>query len=120
MSMRNNKPGRIKEELEAGEYVSRYAKDSDIRTDVTLYNIYKDGELVETVDDITSYWEDDVVTFLIGCSFTFEQAILDAGINIKHIDQGRNVTMYKTNIETESTGIIHVNTVVSILHSKKA
>ena len=92
-AMRNNKPVPIIEVLEAGEYVSRYAKDSDIRTDVPLYNIYKDGELVETVDDITSYWQDDFVTFLIGCSFTFEQAILDAGINIKHIDQGRNGAM---------------------------
>ena len=118
-AMRNNKPVPIIEVLEAGEYGSRYAKDSDIRTDVPLYNIYKDGELVETVDDITSYWQDDFVTFLIGCSFTFEQAILDAGINIKHIDQGRNVAMYKTNIETESAGIFHGNTVVSMRPFKK-
>src|SRR5699024_5015615 len=57
-AIRNNTSGTIIEVLEVGEYVSRYAKDSDIRTDVPFYNIYKDGELLETVDDITSYWQD--------------------------------------------------------------
>ena len=118
-AMRNHKPVPIIEVLEAGEFVSRYGKNSDIRTDVPLYNIYKDGELVETVDDITPYWSDDLVTFLIGCSFTFEQAILDEGIPIKHIDQGVNVAMYKTNLATEPAGIFHGEAVVSMRPFKK-
>lgn len=119
-AMRNHKPVPIIEVLEAGEYVSRYAKNSDIRTDVPLYNIYRDGELVDTVDDVRPYWSDDLVTFLIGCSFTFEQAILDEGIPIKHIDQGFNVAMYKTTIDTEPAGIFHGETVVSMRPFKKS
>lgn len=118
-AMRNNKPVPIIEVLEAGEFISRYAKNSDIRTDIPLYNIYKNGELTETVSDIKDYWRDDFVTFLIGCSFTFEQAILDAGINIKHIDEGRNVAMYKTDIETVPAGIFSGETVVSMRPFKK-
>lgn len=119
-AIRNSKPVPIIEVLEAGEFVSRYAKNSDIRTDIPQYNIYKNGELTETVSDIKKYWRDDFVTFLIGCSFTFEQAILDAGISIKHIDEGRNVAMYKTNIETEPAGVFKGNTVVSMRPFKKS
>lgn len=119
-AIRNSKPVPIIEVLEAGEFVSRYAKNSDIRTDIPQYNIYKNGELTETVSDIKKYWRDDFVTFLIGCSFTFEQAILDAGSSIKHIDEGRNVAMYKTNIETEPAGVFKGNTVVSMRPFKKS
>ena len=119
-AIRNSKPVPIIEVQEAGEFVSRYAKNSDIRTDIPQYNIYKNGELTETVSDIKKYWRDDFVTFLIGCSFTFEQAILDAGISIKHIDEGRNVAMYKTNIETEPAGVFKGNTVVSMRPFKKS
>lgn len=118
-AMRNNKPVPIIEVLEAGEFVSKYARNSDIRTDIPLYNIYQNGELTNTVSDIKDYWQDDFVTFLIGCSFTFEQAILDAGINIKHIDEGRNVAMYKTNIATTPAGIFKGKTVVSMRPFKK-
>lgn len=118
-AMRNNKPVPIIEVLEAGEFVSKYARNSDIRTDIPLYNIYQNGELTNTVSDIKDYWQDDFVTFLIGCSFTFEQAILDAGINLKHIDEGRNVAMYKTNIATTPAGIFKGNTVVSMRPFKK-
>ena len=119
-AIRNSKPVPIIEVLEAGEFVSRYAKNSDIRTDIPQYNIYKNGELTETVSDIKKCWRDDFVTFLIGCSFTFEQAILDAGISIKHIDERRNVAMYKTNIETEPAGGFKGNTVVSMRPFKKS
>lgn len=119
-ALRNSKPVPIIEVLEAGKFVSDYAKNSDIRTDVPFYNIYREGRLVDTVSDIKEYWRDDFVTFLIGCSFTFEQAILDAGINIKHIDEGRNVAMYKTNIETAPAGIFEGNTVVSMRPFKKS
>lgn len=77
-------------------------------------NVFKDGILTDTVENITEYWQDDFVTFLIGCSFTFEQAILDEGLSIKHIDEGRNVAMYKTNIATDPAGVFSGELVVSM------
>lgn len=113
-AMRNKKAVPVIEVIEDGETESRSANDSDIRTDIPKYNIYKDGMLTDTVEDITEYWQDDFVTFLIGCSFTFEQAILDEGINIRHIDEGRNVAMYKTNIATDPAGVFSGALVVSM------
>jgi len=113
-AMRNKKSVPIVEVLENGRYESKYAPDSDIRSDVPRYNIYKNGELTDTVTDISGYWEDDFVTFLIGCSFTFEQAILDEGIPIKHIDLGKNVAMYRTNIPNNESGIFKGEMVVSM------
>lgn len=113
-AMRNKKAVPVIEVIEDGRTVSRFAEGSDIRTDIPEYNIYKDGVLTDTARDISGYWQDDFVTFLIGCSFTFEQAVLDEGISIKHIEQGRNVAMYKTNIATESAGVFSGELVVSM------
>ncbi|CAM4192197.1 putative hydro-lyase [Lacicoccus alkaliphilus] len=118
-AMRNKKAVPIIEVLEDGRYESVYAKGSDVRTDVPKYNIYRYGELIETVDEVESYWQDDFVTFLIGCSFTFEQAIMDGGIDIKHIKEGKNVAMYKTDIPAEPAGLFHGQAVVSMRPFKK-
>lgn len=118
-AMRNKKAVPIIEVLEDGRYESVYAKGSDVRTDVPKYNIYRYGELIETVDEVESYWQDDFVTFLIGCSFTFEQAIMDGGIDIKHIKEGKNVAMYKTDILAEPAGLFHGQAVVSMRPFKK-
>lgn len=118
-AMRNKKAVPIIEVLEDGRYESVHANGSDIRTDVAKYNIYRYGELIETVDEVKSYWQDDFVTFLIGCSFTFEQAIMDGGIDIKHIREGRNVAMYKTDIPAEPAGLFHGRAVVSMRPFKK-
>ncbi|TWI57240.1 putative hydro-lyase [Alkalihalobacillus nanhaiisediminis] len=90
------------------------APSGDIRTELPKYRIYRHGELVEEVTDITSYWEDDMVGFLIGCSFTFEQALINNGIKIRHIEEGCNVPMYKTNIQCEKAGIFHGQMVTSM------
>ena len=113
-AMRNKKAVPVIEVMEDGQTESRFADGSDIRTDVPKYNIYEDGVLRDTTDDISGYWQDDFVTFLIGCSFTFEQAILDEGISIRHIDEGRNVAMYKTNIATDPAGVFTGELVVSM------
>jgi uncharacterized protein YcsI (UPF0317 family) len=76
----------------------------DVRTDLPRYRIWRGGELVDEATDVTGYWRDDLVTFVIGCSFSFEQALQDAGLRLRHIDQGRNVAMYRTNIPTEPAG----------------
>ncbi|HSL00486.1 MAG TPA: putative hydro-lyase [Rubrobacteraceae bacterium] len=72
------------------------APESDLRTDVPRYRIYENGELTDEPTDIRSFWRDDLVSFLIGCSFTFERALLGAGLRLAHLDQGRNVPMYVT------------------------
>lgn len=78
--------------------------DIDIRTDVPRYNIYREGELDRRVTDLTMLWREDFVTFILGCSFSFEEALLEAGIRIKHIEQGRTVPMYRTSITAVPAG----------------
>ena len=80
------------------------APGADLRTDVSRYRVYEDGQLVDEPTDIPSYWRDDLVSFLLGCSFTFETALLAAGLRMAHIDQGRNVPMYITNRDCVPSG----------------
>lgn len=89
-------------------------KDLDIRTDVPGYRVWRDGELVEEVHDIRHIWRPDLVTFVIGCSFSFEQPLIDAGIPLRHILEGRNVAMYRTNIPTVPAGAFRGPMVVSM------
>ena len=79
-------------------------EDIDIRTDVPQYRVWKGGELVDEPTEIRNLWRDDLVTFVIGCSFSFEQALLEAGIALRHVDEGKNVAMFRTNIATEAAG----------------
>ena len=83
---------------------SLMAKDGNIVTDIPEYFIYKDGVFSGRCNDASEYWEDGFVGFLIGCSFSFEEALISAGIEIRHITTGRNVPMYKTNIQTKKAG----------------
>jgi len=76
--------------------------DLDIRTDIPRYRVWKDGELVEEPTDIMAHWRDDLVAFVIGCSFSFEEALLADDIPIRHIEQGVRVPMYRTNIACAS------------------
>lgn len=76
----------------------------NIVTDVPEYFIYRDGVLAERVRDASAYWQPDFVGFLIGCSFSFEEALIRNGIEVRHIAQGRNVPMFKTNIQTVPAG----------------
>jgi uncharacterized protein YcsI (UPF0317 family) len=71
------------------------ATDLDIPRDVPAYRIYRNGVASEPVTDVASEWRDDLVTFALGCSFTFEHALIQSGLRIRHIDQGRNVPMYQ-------------------------
>ncbi|HEX3139652.1 MAG TPA: putative hydro-lyase [Rhizobacter sp.] len=92
----------------------RLGTDIDIRTDVPRYRVWRRGELVDEPTDLRALWRDDLVTFVIGCSFSFEQALLDAGLSMRHIDQNRNVAMYRTNIATEAAGPFFGPMVVSM------
>jgi uncharacterized protein YcsI (UPF0317 family) len=78
--------------------------DLDLRTDVPRYRVWRDGALAAEVDALDALWRDDWVGFAIGCSFSFEQALLEAGVPLRHVAQGRNVAMYRTSIPTEPAG----------------
>ncbi len=79
-------------------------RDVDIRTDVPRYRVFRDGAFVEEITEISSLWSDDLVTVALGCSFTFENALMRAGIPVRHIELGRNVPMFRTNIELTPAG----------------
>lgn len=112
---RNPKPCPILEVLEPGKYEPVLtAPGADIRVDVPLYRVYKDGELICEEGNITKYWNSEMVSFLLGCSFTFEAALMRAGIPLRHIDEGKNVAMYLTNIQSIPAGIFSGPLVVSM------
>src|SRR5438270_8499999 len=83
------------------------APGADLRTDIPRYRIYKDGALADEVTDASSYWRDDLVAFLLGCSFTFEWALLEAGIRLWHVEHDRNVAMWQTSIACRPAGAFH-------------
>ncbi len=112
---RNQRPCPLLEVIEVGETEPILtAPGADIRTDVSLYRVYKNGELTDEVQDITSYWRDDLVAFLLGCSFTFETAMIRAGIPLRHVEERKNVSMYRTNVATTPAGIFHGPMVMSM------
>jgi len=90
------------------------APGADLRTDLPRYRIYKDGVLADEVTDATPYWRDDLVAFLLGCSFTFEWALLDAGVRLWHVEHGKNVAMWRTNIACRPAGMFAGPMVVSM------
>jgi uncharacterized protein YcsI (UPF0317 family) len=112
---RNPKPCPLLAVSEPGQAsLPALGADLDIRTDVPRYRIWRDGRLVDEPTDIGAYWRDDLVTFVIGCSFSFEQALLDAGLPLRHVELGRNVAMYRTSVATEPAGRFHGPLVVSM------
>jgi uncharacterized protein YcsI (UPF0317 family) len=78
------------------------------------YAIYRDGVLQEEVTDVTDYWPENAVSFLIGCSFSYDGALLAAGIALRSAEAGKNVPMYRTNIVCEPAGSLRGNMVVSM------
>jgi uncharacterized protein YcsI (UPF0317 family) len=89
-------------------------EDIDIRHDLTRYRVWRHGEIVEEPSDVAHVWRDDLVSFVIGCSFSFEFALLEANIGLRHIEQGKNVAMFRTNLSTTSAGRFHGPLVVSM------
>jgi uncharacterized protein YcsI (UPF0317 family) len=94
--------------------------DLDIRTDIPRYRVWRHGELVEEPTDILHLWREDLVSFPIGCSFSFEEALIEDGIDVRHISCGSNVPMYRTNIQTTPAGLFHGPLVVSMRPLKPA
>lgn len=112
---RNPKPCPLLAVSEVGQpQLPSLGADVDIRTDVPRYRVWQRGEIVAEPTDIRELWRDDLVSFVIGCSFSFEQALLEAGLPVRHIEQDRNVPMYRTNIATAEAGPFKGPMVVSM------
>jgi len=112
---RNPKPCPLLAVTEPGDPLARdLGEDVDLRTDVPRYRVWREGVLEGEVDDLRALWRDDWVGFVLGCSFSFEQALLDDGIPLRHVAQGRNVAMYRTSIPTAPAGRFAGRLVVSM------
>ncbi len=111
---RNPKPCPLVEVLEPGRFMPDCAPGADLRTDISGYRVFENGEVAHEVTDITAFWRDDLVSFLLGCSFSFETALIDGDIPLRHVAQRRNVAMYKTDIACQPAGRFHGNMVVSM------
>ncbi|HXW49782.1 MAG TPA: putative hydro-lyase, partial [Xanthobacteraceae bacterium] len=96
------------------------AEDLDIRTDLPRYRVWRDGALADEPQDIGKYWRDDLVTFAIGCSMSFEQALIEEGIELRHLTCDCTVPMYRTSVQTVPAGPFHGPLVVSMRPMKPA
>lgn len=112
-AQRNPKPCPVLDVLEPGA-VSGPILDGDVRTDAPRYRVFVDGELVDEPTEVTRWWRDDLVAFLIGCSFTFEDALVSAGIGMRHWEEGVNVPMYRTDRRCRPAGALGGPLVVSM------
>jgi len=114
-TQRNPKSCPILEVSDAGSRNLPFIADGcDIATDIPKYRVYEHGVLTGEYSDVSAFWRDDLVSFLIGCSFSFESELLDAGIEVRHITQNCNVPMYITNIDTVPAGRFSGKMVVSM------
>ena len=118
---RNPKPCPLLAVSEPGQaLLPGLGADINICSDLPRYRVWRHGEVVDEPTDITALWRADLVTFVLGCSFSFEQALLEAGLPLRHIEQGRNVAMYRTNIPTAPAGVFRGPMVVSMRPMKAA
>ena len=112
---RNAKPCPLVGVSDTGSpHLPTMGRDIDIRTDVPAYNVYRDGMLHGETADITDIWRDDLVVFALGCSFTFEHALIEAGIRLWHIDNDKTVSMFRSDIDTVPAGLFSGKMVVSM------
>ncbi len=102
---RNSKACPLLDVTEPGDHEPKFvAPGADLRTDLPAYRVWRDGRLADEPADVTVHWQADFVSFVIGCSFTFEAALLAANLPVRHIEQGVNVPMYETNRPCRSAG----------------
>lgn len=112
-AQRNPRSCPVLDVTEPGE-VSASIFAGDLRTDLPAYRVYRDGECVEERGEVSELWRDDLVSFLVGCSFTFESALLEAGVPVRHVEAGSNVAMYRTDRECRPAGSLSGPLVVSM------
>ena len=118
---RNPKPCPLLAQSQPGDpRLPELGADLDIRTDVPRYRVFRDGVLEDEVTSLDNLWREDLVTFVLGCSFSFEEALMAAGLRLRYVEQGRNVPMYRTSIETVAAGRFRGKLVVSMRPFKPA
>ncbi len=118
----NPKPCPLLEVVGPGKHTtSKLADEADLRNVIPRYKVWIDGEARHDVQEITSFYQDDLVFFLLGCSFSFESALIRAGIALRHVEEGKNVSMYNTSVDLESVEQFHGKMVVSMrpIHYEK-
>ncbi|MHB1432665.1 MAG: putative hydro-lyase [Streptosporangiaceae bacterium] len=103
-ALANPGPCPLLDVTEPGRTATRLAPGADLRTDLPAYRVWADGRCVAEPAEVTGYWRDDLVTFLLGCSFTFERALLAAGVPVRHVEQGVNVPMFRTSRQWRPAG----------------
>jgi len=113
-AQRNPRPCPVLDVSDPGVPATVLAPGADLRTDLPAYRIWAHGACVAEVSDATPYWREDLVAVLIGCSFTFERALLDAGVPVRHLEEGRNVPMYRTSVACRPAGRLGGPMVVSM------
>jgi uncharacterized protein YcsI (UPF0317 family) len=111
---RNPRPVPLLDVTEPGHRHTDLAPDADLATDLPLYRVWRDGTMVDQPTDVSDLWRDDLVAFLIGCSFSFETALLAAGVPLRHLEQSRNVSMYRTSLQCRPAGRLSGPLVVSM------
>jgi uncharacterized protein YcsI (UPF0317 family) len=95
-------------------YLPTLGEDIDVRTDLSGYRIFENGEEVDVTDDISAYWRDDLVAFPLGCSYSFEEALVQDGVRVRHLEHQERIATYVTNIDTNPAGRFHGKMVVSM------
>jgi len=115
----NNKAIPVLEIIKGSHYSTFLADGANLLNELPSYDIIEDGKVVKTVTNIEDYYDQDLVFFLIGCSFTFEKALLEAGISLRYVEQQKNVSMYNTNIKLKPYGIFRGTMVVSMRPIRK-
>jgi uncharacterized protein YcsI (UPF0317 family) len=112
--VRNPKPCPILDVLEPGQVEPRIAQGADLRTDLPKYRVFEQGEFRAEVEEVSDLFTEETVSFLLGCSFSFENALQAAGIKIRNIEEGKNVSMYITNMDCRPAGRFSAPLVVSM------
>ena len=112
---RNPRPCPLLEVLDVGSAEPREtAPGADLRSDIPRYRVFENGTLVDEPADVRRWWRDDLVSFLLGCSFSFEDAMEREGLPLRHVEERRTVPMYRTNIPCRPAGVFHGPLVVSM------
>jgi uncharacterized protein YcsI (UPF0317 family) len=114
-AQRNARPCPLLEVTNPGDPIIRWlAPSADVRTDLARYRVFAHGECVDEPTDVSEWWTDDMMAFVIGCTGSFEQHMVGGGIRLRHLDEGRLVPIYMTNRECEPAGRLHGPLAVSM------
>jgi len=116
---KNAKAIPVLEIIENSFYSRKLAPDANLLNELPAYNIFENGKLIKTVNNIEEYYKEDLVFFLVGCSFTFENALINDGMPLRHVDEQKNVSMYNTNIKLTPVDMFDGSMVVSMRPIKK-